>query len=89
MKYNSNNLKLFIDLLSLHLMQNCSLHSSINILNSYYYVGTVAIYRKEGGLLLQADPTPSHVFAMQSYFSLCLCSLVEDIQSVRSFRYDL
>lgn len=98
MKYNLDNyssvIYLFVDLLSLNLTQNCSIHSHVsvfaNVFTSYNFVGTIVIYREQEGLLLQAVPTCSLLFTLkQCYFSLYFCCQVEDTESIRSFRDDL
>lgn len=71
MKYNLNKYRsviyLFVDLLSLNLMQNCSIHSQVNVFanvfTSYNFVGTVVIYIEQGTLLFKTVPTFSSLYS--------------------------
>lgn len=73
MKYNLNKyssvIYLFVDLLSLNLMQNSSIHSHVNVFanvfTSYNFVGTIVIYGVQGNLLFQAVPTHSLFFTVK------------------------
>lgn len=73
MEYNlnkySNVIYLFVDLLSLNLMQNCPIHSRVNVFanvfTSYNFVGTTVIYGEQGNLLFQAVLTCSLLFTVK------------------------